>query len=175
MFRMRRQAAIGPAVMSILATIGLVFALATVASHTELIVRIYVVVLGLLGLWLILGVLAAELRSGPDLSIELGLHRRNLDPVTPHQLEELRWQVAFGQYSAFDYFHRLRPVLIDLAARRLVSNALIDVATDADGARTRLGDEFWLATYGATASEDREAPGPSPAALRRLVEALESL
>lgn len=158
-----------------LATVGIAIALVGYAQYTSLALRIYVVAVGVMSLWFAVGVLSRMYRSNDRLEIDVALRRKPTEPRRPLQLEEIEQDVRFAGYSAPDYDRRLRPVLRELAAGRLATNHHVDAASDADAARSRLGEPLWQAAFGEQRSVDREAPGPSLAMLRSLIEALESL
>ena len=170
----RRQAA-GPAVFTTVATIGFAIALLGFTQYTSVALHIYVVVVGVMFLWLAVGVLSRMYRSSDALELDIALRRKPSEPRRPLQLEEIEQDVRFAGYTAPDYDRRLRPVLRELAADRLATNHHINAASEAEAARSRLGEPLWQAAFGEQRSVDREAPGPSLATLRSLIEALESL
>lgn len=170
-----RRGAYTPAAMAAMATVGLVVALLLAPGYTDLDLRLYAVVIGLLGLRVVLAVISQTRRSSGQWWIDNGHRRPVAQPAQPPQLEDLEHLVTFAQSSAFDYHRRLRQLLEELATDRLATNWNIDPASASQAARWRLGDELWEALYADPATEDREARGPSLATLRRLIERLEAL
>ncbi len=163
-----------PGVFAALATAGFVFALIQLPQDTGLAVRLYVFVLGLVCLWLAVATISGMYGSNTRLQIELALRRSPPEPRRPVQLEEIESSVRFALSSGFDYDHRLRPLLRDLAVDRMAGRQ-IDVAYGDEAAKACLGDELWQEVYGQRPSAGRDSPGPSVATLRALIDALESI
>lgn len=170
-----RRNAIAPLVLGALATILMVFALLVFPDRTNLVLRIYIVLLGLLGFWLFIGVVSEVHSVGRRSWIELALRRPPPEVEKLQELKDIEFSVSSAQWSAFDYYHRLRPLLRKMAAQRLAAHWHIDLDADPQAARARLGDAVWEAIAGAELSDDRDRRGPTIATLRAVVSALESL
>lgn len=164
-----------PAVFAVVATIGFAVTILVRGQYMGQALRIFIAVIGTTFVWLAGAVLSDLYRSDRRPQLELSLHRPPAEQRRPLQLEEIEQHVRFAQYSALDYDRRLRPLLRELAAERLAATSRIDVSSDPQAARSRLGGEFWQAVYGEQAAQEREEPGPSLSMLRSLIEALESL
>ena len=92
----------------------------------------------------------------------------------PPSLHRLENSVAFGCSRAVDAYMLLRPALRDIAAQRLAAHA-VDLDGDAR-ARVMMGAWAWaLLRPDLPEPGDWYAPGLDPAALDRVVEALERL
>jgi hypothetical protein len=94
----------------------------------------------------------------------------------PADLLEIEARVSLGKVSAFDHQSRLRPLLRALALDRLAASRRLDIARQPDEVRSVLGAELWDEVQPRSAFGDlREAPGPTNAAIRRMVEKIESI
>ena len=103
--------------------------------------------------------------------------RRRAERIAAPELLEMEGRISLARVSAFDYQSRLRPVIHDLAAQRLLANRHIDLEREPDAARNVLGEELWNEVQsGSWISGDlRDAPAPSLATVRRLVDRLETI
>jgi hypothetical protein len=109
--------------------------------------------------------LAAELEDPLD-----------VPPQRPRELERLEREVYLSLGSSFYLHHRLRPVLREIAAHRLLRKRGIDLDRRPDAAQRLLGDEAWAWLRADRAEpRDRWAPGPPLAELRAVVDALERI
>lgn len=101
-----------------------------------------------------------------------------LDPLPerPAELARLEREVYLSLASSFYLHHRLRPLLREAAAHRLLLRRGVDAAARPDAAEAILGDTAW-AWLRADRPEpkDRWAPGPQIGELRALVDAIESI
>ena len=92
----------------------------------------------------------------------------------PPSLQRVENAVAFGCGRAVDAHALLRPILRDIAVQRLSAYG-VDLDTDAR-APVMLGPWAWaLLRPDLAEPSDRQGPGLDPAALERIVEALERL
>jgi hypothetical protein len=95
--------------------------------------------------------------------------RRQVDGVAgPAFVERAARELELASGSAVR-FEQLRARLREIAERRLAGRGL---RFESDGARTLLGNEAWLLLE-RPLERDKFAPGPSPAELDRLLQALE--
>jgi hypothetical protein len=107
--------------------------------------------------------------------LEEALERRAAEPDRVAELERLERELYLGAMTAFDLHYRLRPVLREIVEPRLERHGL---RLDADDRRVRerLGEELWeIVRPAREAPEDRHAPGPGVARMRRVVEQLEAV
>jgi len=94
----------------------------------------------------------------------------------PGELMEIEARVSLARVSAFDHQSRLRPLLRELALDRLAASRHLDITRQPDEARSVLGAELWDEVVPGPAFGDlRDAPGPTKAAIRRMVEKIESI
>ncbi|MGH3134374.1 MAG: hypothetical protein ACRDNY_11665, partial [Gaiellaceae bacterium] len=92
----------------------------------------------------------------------------------PPSLARLETETALGVGGAFDFHHRLRPRLRELAQGLLETRRRVSLDAEPDAARRILGDETWsLVRQDRPPPEDRLARGIPPDDLRRAVESLE--
>lgn len=108
---------------------------------------------------------------------EQALRPRPERPVAPPAtLERIRRTTVLSVTAAGNLHYRLRPVLRDIAVHRLRVNHRLDLDTQPDEARARLGDlAYGLVRADLPRPEDRLAPGISTADLATVVDALEEL
>jgi hypothetical protein len=97
-------------------------------------------------------------------------------PSRPEQLERLERLVGMSGASVLQVHAYLRPLLAEIASRRLAARGqALDRMSDADG-RKLLGEELWdVVRPGRPFPEDRTAPGLSPLELGAMLEVLERL
>ena len=158
-------------------TIAMVAALLLVAQHTDVILKGYIVAVGLLlGLKLISSFASYVYADSTSQGRGSDKSPRNAEPNRPTELLDIEGRVSFAKGSAFDYQSRLRPVVRDIAARRLAANWHIDLLHEPEAAKARLGSDLWEEIQDAPGLGDpREQPGPTIVRLRAIVERLESI
>ena len=94
----------------------------------------------------------------------------------PVELLEIEGRVTLSKVSAFDHQIRLRPFFREMVTRRLEANRHIDIEKQADRAKDVLGTELWEEVQPVVPSRDqRDSPGPTTAAIHRLVDKIESI
>jgi hypothetical protein len=114
----------------------------------------------------------------PTLDDELDDHHEALGrlPERPAELARLEREVHLSLGSAYDLHHRLRPLLREVAAHRLLMRHGIDSEARPDAAAAILGDTTWAwLRPDRPEPRDRWTPGPSLAEVRALVDAIENL
>jgi hypothetical protein len=105
--------------------------------------------------------------------------RRRRRPPSRDRLTEL-WRIeatlAVSPSSAKETYHRLRPILREIAADRLAMGRRIDLDDDPVRARAALGEEAWaLLRPDVPMPEDRSLPGPSLIRTEEIVTSLEAI
>jgi hypothetical protein len=97
-------------------------------------------------------------------------------PARPNQLVELERLVVSGSTSTVQVHAYLRPLLVEIAARRLTRRGqTLERMPDTVG-RELLGDRLWdIVRPDRPFPEDRRAPGVAPHELRAMLEVLERL
>lgn len=97
-------------------------------------------------------------------------------PARPQQLIELERLVSNSAASAVTVHAYLRPLLVEIASRRLAARGhSLDRMTDGAGAGL-LGDPLWdLVAPGRPFPKDRQAPGVSSRELAAMLRVLEGL
>jgi hypothetical protein len=104
-------------------------------------------------------------------AIAEALAREPPNPSRPAELDRLERELTMASATAFDLHARLRPLVHEIAAMRLAANGV----RLQDG-EDELGEDLWeLVRPDRPAPTDRHASGLPPAALRRVVERLETL
>ena len=160
--------------MLALATIVLAVLLAVGPVRDELVLHVYLLVLGAL---VMLGALAATRAAAPPRvrsPFEAALRREPPRAERPPQLARVERGVALGVAAAFELHARLRPQLREIAEARLAVHRGVEL--DSPAGRAAVGEEAWeLLQPEREAPEDRFAPGIPAERLRRLVETLENL
>ena len=107
---------------------------------------------------------------------ERALRRRERAPARPGELAKLEREVALAAGSSFDLHFRLRPVLRDIAAHRLVTRRGLALDGDSPEVPALLGDELWeVVRPDREPPDDRFGPGLPLARLRDAVERLERM
>ena len=96
-------------------------------------------------------------------------------PERPSDLARMERDVYLSCGTAFYLHHRLRPILREIAANRLLSATARPRATP-DAAEEILGEQAWsMLQPDLEAPKDRWAPGPPLPELRAVVDALERI
>ncbi len=94
----------------------------------------------------------------------------------PDQLVRLERLVSSAQASTLHAHAYLRPVLIEITARRLAAHGYRLDSMSADTARNLLGDPLWeLIRPGRPFPEDRHASGVPEAQIDAILDVLEAL
>ena len=170
-----RRLVIRIVVIAVLTTAAALVLLSVFADQADLIARAAIVVGGALIALTLTNGLASQL----DVEGEAAGGRSReakADTNWPAELLEIEGRVSLSKVSLFDHQSRLRPLFRELAAARLAANRNIDLASGPDEARQALGAELWNEIQPLPVTGDmRELPGPTSAAIRRMVETLESL
>lgn len=174
-WKVLRASSVAPSVFAVLATAALAFALLAFPSHANLVLHVYIVALGLLGLWVVTGVISDAYPAGRTSSIELALRRRRPPAERLEELQKIENAVSFAGFSAFDYHYRLRPLLREVADQRLAAHWNVNLSADSRAAKKILGDHVWVAITSGEHPDDRDAPGIKIAELGVIVSRLESL
>jgi hypothetical protein len=157
-------------------TLVLVVAVIVLPGRTELVVRVYVL---LLAAFVLAQLLARLRRSLPERTISpvdaaLGRRPRRVERVP--ELEKIEREVTLGQTTAFDLHFRLRPTLRRIAYELLRARRGIDLDASPESARRALGDETWeLVRVDREPPHDRFGRGIELESLRRVVVSLEAL
>lgn len=98
------------------------------------------------------------------------------EPARPGQLVALERLLSLAGASALQVHAYLRPILVEIAAQRLVANGqALDRMSDATG-RQMLGDDLWeIVRPDRPFPEDRRGPGVPPQELDEMLDILERL
>jgi hypothetical protein len=146
-------------------------------GRRELLTDVYILFLGAIGLTI--GVRATRAASPavhkPSLAAEL---EDPLDvlPERPRELERLEREVYLSLGSWFYLHHRMRPVLREIAAHRMLTKHGVDLDGKPEAAATLLGEPAWSwLRPDRDEPRDRWAPGPHVSELRAVVDALERI
>jgi len=166
------------AATALVATVAIAVFLVLRLRASEVALHLYVVTVATCGLVALADRALRGLRFDDGRTLVARLRGRRLGqrPEPVRSLEELEHAVDFAGTTAFDVHYRLRPHLVRIATHRLAARRGIDLDAQPAAARAALGDELW-----ALVDPDREPPpernarGLPPAAVRRLVEALEAV
>jgi hypothetical protein len=172
---MRRLSALAAPI--VLASVALGAALFLLPGRRDTALDVYILFLGALGL--ATAVRATRAASPevhePSLAAELE-DPLDVPPQRPRELERLEREVYLSLGSSFYLHHRLRPVLREIAAHRLLRRHGIELDRRPDAARRLLGEEAWeWLRPERPEPRDRWAPGPPLSELRGVVDALERI
>ena len=158
----------------LLATVLAAVALVAAPERRELILDIYVLVVG--GIAVIRFVTLTRRRRMPGERSEfddalLVTHR---PPVRIAERDKLAREVQLGMQTAFDLHYRLRPTLVEIARNRLAGRGIS--FENERRAKAVLGDEAWeLLRPDNEPPRDRNAPGIETDELGRVVSVLERI
>jgi len=157
----------------LLATLGVVIALAVAPDRRDVFLDLYVLALGGIALVRLVGLTRRRLAPGERSPFAEALRTEPSRPTTVAERDKLAREVGLGMQTAFDLHFRLRPVLVEIARNRLAARG---VALEQARARDLVGDEAWeLLRPDREAPSDRNSPGLRPDELSRLVGALERI
>jgi hypothetical protein len=161
--------------------VGSVVALAAVSffapGRRHIALDVFVLFLG--GLGLAAGVRATRAASPevhePSLADELA-DPLDVLPERPSDLARMERDVYLSCSTAFYLHHRLRPIMREIAANRLLERHGVDLESRPDAAEEILGGQAWsMLKPDLEAPKDRWAPGPPLPELRAVVDALERI
>lgn len=172
-----RGAIVRTAVAGAIVTVLLGVALVVGAAPTERLLEVYLLVLGTLTLGVLVRAMRtcdAHQRTRSAFELALATHRPSEERIAA--LRRFEREVALGLANS-DYLHaRLRPIVVRIAAERLLERRGIDLANSPERARASLDPEVWeLVRPDREAPRDREAAGLELAQLEAVVDALERI
>jgi hypothetical protein len=123
--------------------------------------------------------ISVRVREILDASPSASRPRRRRRPPPRDRLPDLRRleaTLAVSPSSAKETYHRLRPILREIAADRLEVGRRIDLDEEPIRARDALGDEAWAYLRAdVPMPEDRSLPGPSLIRTEEIVASLEAI
>jgi hypothetical protein len=172
---MRRLTALAAPVA--LASVALGAALFLFPGRRDTSLDVYILFLGALGLVTAVRVTRAASPDvhEPSLAAELE-DPLDVPPQRPRELERLEREVYLSLGSSFYLHHRLRPLLREIAAHRLLRRHGIELDRRPDAARKLIGEEAWeWLRPERPEPRDRWASGPPLSELRGVVDALERI
>jgi hypothetical protein len=162
--------------VALIATLTLVATVQLAPTQRSLAVAVYLLVMGAVAVRLLVAWLRLLYPPPPPSPFDTALAARRAPPRPPAELERLGRLLALSSASALHAHTRLRGELRPVAADRLRWSLAVDLDADPAAARAALGDTGWaLLARRPRDLPDREAPGPSPAALAELVGNLEAI
>ena len=157
-------------------TLALIVALIFLPGRSELVVRVYVLLLAAFGLAHLLARLRTSLPERTTSPVDAALARRPRRVERVPELERIEREVTLGQTTAFDLHFRLRPTLRRIAYELLRARRGIDLDANPEAARRALGDETWeLVRVDREPPHDRFGRGIELESLRHVVVSLEAL
>jgi hypothetical protein len=167
----------GWTVLIALATVGVVAAVVFYPGRRSLELDVFVLFLGALGL--AAGVRATR-EASPDVH-GLSLADELADPLDvlpqrPVELQRMEREVYLSLATSFHLYHRLRPVIREIAEDRLRVRHGLDLDRRPEDAHALLGDAAWSwLRPDCPEPKDRWSPGPPIAELTAVVDALERI
>ena len=162
--------------LPIAATIAMAVALLVFPGRQELVLDVYVLVLG----GFVLAVLVSAVRRANPVAtsspFERALRGSTLRRERLPDLERIERELTLAGQTAADAHFRFRPRLRRIAGRLLFARRGIDLDTEPTAARKALGDELWeLVRADREPPRRRDAPGLSLPETERIVVTLEGL
>jgi hypothetical protein len=155
---------------SVLAAVALVAA----PDRRELILDIYVLVLGGIAVIRLVTLIRRRRMPGERSEFDDALHATHRPPVRIAERDKLAREVQLGMQTAFDLHYRLRPTLVEIARNRLAGRGIS--FENERRAKSVLGDEVWeLLRPEREPPRDRNAPGIATDELGRVVSVLERI
>jgi hypothetical protein len=159
------------AVLAILAALAILFA---PADSRATLTRLGILTVGIvLASWLFRRS-AAVTRATPE-RFEVDLRKQAAVPAEIASLRAIDNTVRLSTASAFGVELRLKPLIRELAAWRLMRHRGIDMAATPEAARRVLGESLWHLTQAADDRPDNGAPGLPLAELRASLDQLERI
>jgi len=157
-------------------TVVLIVTLVSLPGRSEVVVRIYVLLLAAFVLANLLARLRTSLPQRTTSPVDAALTRRPRPALRVPELERIEREVTLGQTTSFDLHFRLRPTLRRIAYELLRARRGIDLDAETESARRALGDETWdLVRVDREPPHDRFAKGIDLESLRHVVVSLEAL
>jgi hypothetical protein len=158
----------------LLAGIAALLTIVFAPSAAAIVLRVLAFLLGGVALVALIHVLRAVAPSRRS-EFEVGAARAHA-PARPEELVRLEQQTALAATTAFDAYHRLRPVLREAAAHRLASRHGVELDRDVAAARALLGDEAWSVLRPDLPAPRRAfGPGFAIPRLRSVLDAIERI
>lgn len=174
---MKRRLLSGWTVLIVVATVGVLAAVVFYPGRRSLELDVYVLFLGALGL-------AAGVRATRDASPDVhgtSLADELADPLDvlpqrPVELERMEREVYLSLGTSFHLYHRLRPMLREIAENRLRVRHGVDLEERPEDAHALLGDAAWAwLRPDCPEPKDRWRSGPPISELTAVVDALERI
>ncbi|HUH15926.1 MAG TPA: hypothetical protein VML35_08585 [Gaiellaceae bacterium] len=158
-----------------LLTVAAIVVAVALPGRTELVVRVYALVLAALVLARLVAALRAALPRSPS-AFDGALRRAGQPAERLPELAKFEREVALGASTAFDLHYRLRPSLRRIAGELLAARRSIDLDGDPEAARRALGEEAWeLVRADREPPRERFGRGIELASLGTVVSSLEAL
>jgi hypothetical protein len=167
---MRRRA--GSIVLGVLATCALIAVLWIAPQHRAFATRAYLLVVA----GLATRALALEILRANPLGSRSRAIARSGRPAVPDDLIQIERAIASAPVSARETYHRLRPILRQIAADRLEIRRGISLDAEPTKARVVLGEEAWALLRGdLPRPTDPYTAGAEPAMIGEIVARLEAI
>jgi hypothetical protein len=162
--------------LAVAATAALAGAVQLAPEHAPLAVAAWLLLLGALVAQVAVGWVQLAYPPPPPSGFDLALAARQAPPPPPAPLQALGRLLTLASASGLHAHTRLRARLRPVAADRLAWYHGIDLDRQPGPARAVLGETLWaLVRPDPGPAPDRDAAGPTPAALAAVVDALEGL
>jgi hypothetical protein len=168
---------VGSIVVVAFATATLVAAFLAAPAHRQLEVRVYVIVLEVVGARLLVRALVRATWVPGPLRFDLAMRPRVVPAAgRPSEPGQIVNELGAAASRALELHYRLRPRLRAIAADRLAANHGLDLDADPERSRHLLGEDAWdLLSPEREPPEERFGPGPGVEPLARIVGAVEAL
>lgn len=168
---MTRRAAIGVGVLATVAGLAIVLAPADARGSVT---RQVILVAGIIAAAWLFRRSAAVTRSTPE-RFDADLRQPIAAPSEIPSLRSVHNTLALATASAFGTERRLKPLLLELAAWRLISRRGIDITATPEAARAALGEPLWRSIHPVDDHIEHGAPGIPLADVQASLEQLERI
>ena len=167
----RSRAALAIVVLAALAGLAIAFAPADARAPVT---RLVILVGGIMAAAVLFRRSAAATRSTPE-RFDADLRQATAAPSEIPSLRSVHNTLALATASAFGTERRLKPLLRELAAWRLMSSRGIDMVATPEAARAALGEPLWRSIHPVDDPVEHGAPGIPLADVQASLEQLERI
>ena len=171
-----RRLLVDLSILALLATVVFGLALSFHWTSRERTLDIYLLSLGGLAMLALVTATSGAAPSGARSPFDAALRPKRPRKASLPTLEKTYRETVLGIARTFDFHVRVRPVLREIASRRLASRRGVELDAEPDLARAALGEEAYeLLRPGRLPPERRFDPGVDAQTLHRVLDTIERL